>query len=111
MAGPDGTGILGVLRGGYVHPERTHRESLAGMILGIALGAQIDLDRTDAEILAMCETVLAAIRSAKADPQTMENFLRSQQHLTEHLNAQVDRIDEDTVRAVQTAITESETKS
>lgn len=82
---PQGIGILGVLRGAPMHPERSHREALAGSLLGFALGAQIDLDRSDSEILAMCELVIATIRRVKDDRESMSTFEDAQAKALAHL--------------------------
>lgn len=70
---PDGSDLLlAMLRGGKVQksPDRALTEQLAGVILGVALGAQTDLGRDDETILQLCKEVLERIRRAAGSPES-----------------------------------------
>lgn len=69
---PDGL-IPAILRGGQVgDPERNKRVALANTILGFALGAQVDLGRSDDTILSDCKEMLIRIHRASADPAALK---------------------------------------
>lgn len=66
MALRDGVdvGVLGLLVGHKGDAEKSARKQLAGTILGVALGAQIDLGHSNEQILEACRGLLATIRCA-----------------------------------------------
>lgn len=61
-----------VLRGGYVgSPERRLAIAMANTVLGVGLGAQVDLGKADDEILSQCKEILTGIRRAASDPEVL----------------------------------------
>lgn len=60
--------VFGILRGSLDHP-RAREAQIVGVFLGSSLGACIDLGRSDAEILDLCQRLLHQIRSSMSNPE------------------------------------------
>ncbi len=61
-------GILGVLRGAPLAPGIAKHNALAGMVLGVGIGAHVDAGLSDEDILRNCAEVLRLIRAAMQAP-------------------------------------------
>lgn len=76
MAIRDGVdvGVLGVLRGGTLNSAKAYAENLANVFLGSAIGAHIDLGKTDEEIIKTCQELLSRTRAAMANVVIRERY-------------------------------------
>jgi hypothetical protein len=67
---PEGL-IPAVLRGAIPNPDRAARVQLVELLLGVALGARVDLGQSDDDIMAACIGTLAKIRAAVQNNDAM----------------------------------------